>query len=273
MFKDIFENVRDNHLRIHNITNYVTANDCANMLLACGAAPIMADDAHEVEEITSMCDGLNLNMGTLNSERIKAMINAGKRANVCGHPIVLDPVGVGVSTFRMEASKQLLDAISVAVIKGNVSEIRALALGQNMTTGVDAAQVDQVTEENVEEMVAFAKAFSKERNAVIVMTGRMDVVADENKAYCIRNGHPLMASITGTGCQLSALTTAFVAANPNQILEAVVAAVCTMGIAGEIAYKRMGALDGNASYRNYVIDAVCQMTTEQFEKGADYEVR
>lgn len=273
MLKEMFENVRNSHPRIHNITNYVTANDCANILLACGAAPVMADDEREVEEFTSICDGLNLNMGTLNVQRLHSMLKAGSRANACNHPIVLDPVGVGVSAFRMEAAQRLCDTLSVAVIKGNASEIRALAFGENMITGVDSAYADQVTEENLSEMVAFVKEFSKTRKIVTVMTGRIDIVADDRNAYCIRNGHPLMASVTGMGCQLSALTAAFVAANQNRILEAVVAAVCTMGVAGEVAYRRMRPMDGNLSYRNYVIDAVYRMTSDQLEKGANYEVR
>ena len=105
------------------------------------------------------------------------------------------------------------------------------------------------------------------------MTGAIDIVADGSKAFCIRNGHPMMASITGTGCQLSAMTAAFVAANPHSPLEAAAAAVAAVGYAGEIAHARLSPLDGNATYRSYIIDAIYRMTPEMLEEGANYEVR
>ena len=238
MFQTIFANVRKACPLVHNITNYATVNDCANMLLACGASPIMADDEEEVEEITALCAGLNINIGTLNRRTIASMLLAGKRANALGHPVVLDPVGAGASKLRTETA--------------------------------DVA--DRVTDENLPEMVAFAKAFAAKTGAVIAITGAIDIVADSSRAYCIRNGHPMMASITGTGCQLSAMTAAFVAANREQALEAAAAAVAAMGYAGEIAYKRRSATDGNATYRNGIIDAIYNMTPENLEKGARYEV-
>ena len=130
----------------------------------------------------------------------------------------------------------------------------------------------QVTEESLSDAVDFARSFSKKTGAVVAMTGAIDLVADENLAYCIRGGHPMMASVTGAGCMLSALTAAFAAANPGRILEACAAAVCAMDLAGETAARRMGPLDGNATYRNYLIDAIYHMTPEKLE-GANYEVR
>ena len=245
MFAECFENVRSTCPLIHNITNYVTVNDCANMVLACGASPIMADDAAEVEDITTICGGLNINIGTLNSRTITSMLLAGKKANLLGHPVVLDPVGAGASQLRTDTA----------------------------TKGVDADVADKVTEENLDSAVAFAKAFAARTGAVVAITGAIDIVADAHKAYCIRNGHPMMSSITGTGCQLSALTAAFVTANPDQPLEAAAAAVCAMGLAGEIAHSRLSSLDGNSTYRNYIIDAVYNMTPAQLEEGATYEVR
>ena len=273
MFDMIFENVRKKCPLIHNITNYVTVNDCANILLACGASPIMADDKEEAADITSVCAGLNINIGTLNSRTIESMLIAGKKANELNHPAVLDPVGAGASKLRTDTAYRLLEEVDFAVIRGNISEIKTLAMGSGTTKGVDADVADKVTEENLEEAVAFAKAFAKQTGAVVAITGAIDIVADGERAYCIRNGHPMMSSITGTGCQLSALTAAFVTANSDKKLEAAAAAVCAMGLAGEIAHQRLGALDGNSSYRNYIIDAVYNMSPEQLEKGANYEVR
>ena len=139
---------------------------------------------------------------------------------------------------------------------------------------MDADVADKVSEENLDSAVAFAKAFAEKTGAVIAITGAIDIVADGKKAYGIRNGHPMMSSITGTGCQLSAMTAAYVTANPEHPLrEAAAAAVGPMGRAGEIAHARLSAQDGNSTYRNYIIDAIYNMTPEQLEKGAKYEVR
>ena len=273
MFAEQFANVRAKSPLVHNITNYVTVNDCANMVLACGASPIMADDAAEVEDITAICGGLNINIGTLNSRTIESMLKAGKKANALGRPVVLDPVGAGASALRTETAYRLLDEVRFTVIRGNISEVKTLASGAGTTKGVDADVADRVTEENLDGAVAFAKAFAAKTGAVVAITGAIDIVADGTKAYCIRNGHPMMSAITGTGCQLSALTAAFLTANPGQPLEAAAAAVCAMGLAGEIAHARLTPLDGSATYRNYIIDAIYNMTPAQLEEGAKYEVR
>ena len=267
------DNVRKTVPLVHNITNYVTVNDVANILLACGGSPIMSDEPEDVEDITSICGGLNINIGTLNSRTITSMLLAGKKANLLGHPVVLDPVGAGASQLRTDTANRLLREVKFTVIRGNISEIKTLASGAGTTKGVDADVADKVTEENLDSAVAFAKAFAARTGAVVAITGAIDIVADAHKAYCIRNGHPMMSSITGTGCQLSALTAAFVPATPDQPLEAAAAAVCAMGLAGEIAHSRLSSLDGNSTYRNYIIDAVYNMTPAQLEEGATYEVR
>ena len=272
MLKEMVENVREKCPLIHNITNYVTVNDCANVLLACGGSPIMSDDVDEVEEITSICGGLNINIGTLNQRTIPAMHKAGKKANELGHPVVLDPVGAGASRLRTQTAKDLIDNVKFTVIRGNISEIKALALGEGGARGVDADVADKVTKENLEQAVSFAKEFAKKTGAVIAITGAIDIVADGEKAYCIYNGHPMMSSITGTGCQLSAVTAAYVTANPETPLEAAVTAVCLMGICGEKAYERLTDQDGNATYRNYIMDTIFRLTGEELEKCAKYEV-
>lgn len=273
MFSEMLENVRKKCPLIHNITNYVTVNDCANIVIACGASPIMADDRDEVADITSICGGLNINIGTLNSRTVESMLIAGKRANELYHPVVLDPVGAGASRLRTETALRLLREMRFSVIRGNISEIKTLASGSGTTKGVDADIADCVSDESLDEAVAFAKDFARSSGAVIAITGAIDIVAGGDMAYCIRNGHPMMSSVTGTGCQLSAMTAAFVTANPDKPQEAAAAAVSAMGLAGEIAHARLGKADGNSSYRNYIIDAVYNMTPEILEKGAKYEVR
>ena len=126
MLKQCFDNVREKHPLVHNITNYVTVNDVANILLACGGSPIMADDSGEVEDITSICQGLNINIGTLNKNTISSMFLAGKKANVLGHVVLLDPVGAGASGLRTKTANELVRDIKFTVIRGNISEIRTL---------------------------------------------------------------------------------------------------------------------------------------------------
>ena len=273
MLQEMLENVRKKRPLIHSITNYVTANDCANILIACGASPIMADESEEVAEITAICDGLNINIGTPNSRTVRSMMIAGKAANKLGHPVVLDPVGAGASAFRKDTAFRLLEELKFSVIRGNISEIKTLASGRGSTGGVDADAKDIIREDDLDDVILFAKAFAKKTGSVIAITGAVDIVADAEKAYLIRNGHPMMSSITGTGCQLSAMTAAFVSANPDKPLEAAACAVSLMGYAGEVAHERLSEMDGNSTYRNYIIDAVYNMTAEMLRKGAKYEVR
>lgn len=273
MFSERLKNIKLKQPLIHNITNYVTVNDCANILLACGASPIMADDLNEVEEITVLCGGLNINIGTLNERTIASMIRAGKRANELNHPILLDPVGVGASHLRTQTANQLMNEIQFSVIRGNISEIKTLALGSGTTKGVDADVADTVTEENLEAVIEFAKQFAKLRNCIVVITGAIDIVTNSNIAYIIRNGHSMMAKITGSGCMLSAMTTAYVTANPDNLLEATAASVCAMGVAGEIAVKNLAPDEGNSTYRHRLIDAIYSLDGETLESRANYEVR
>lgn len=268
-----FDLLRKTMPLIHNITNYVTVNDVANILLACGGSPIMSDEVEDVEDITSICNGLNINIGTLHKSSIEGMLRAGKKANDLHHPILLDPVGAGASKFRTETALKLMQELNLAVIRGNISEIKTLALGSGTTKGVDADVSDAVTEENLEQAIEFVKAFSKKTGTIIAVTGRIDLVTDGNRCYVIRNGRPEMGKITGTGCQLSGMMTAFITANLDEMLEAAAAAVCAMGLAGEIGWSRMQTGDGNATYRNRIIDAIYNMTGDILEKGANYEIR
>lgn len=273
MFKEMLARVREISPLTHCITNYVTITDCANIVLACGASPIMADDPGEAEEITALCKGLDINIGKLDQRVIPAMLAAGKRANALGHPVLLDPVGAGTSTLRTRTALMLLEQVRFAVIRGNLSEIRALALGGENPTGVDADLAHAVTGENLDEAVSFVKAFAKKTGAVIAVTGTIDIVTDGETAFCIRNGDAMMGRVTGTGCQLSAMTAAYLAANPEEPLRAAAAAVCAMGVCGEIARERLPEGGGTATYRMLLMDAISTLTLEELERRANYEVR
>ena len=267
------DRVRERRPLIHCITNYVTANDVANLLLACGASPIMADEPEEVEEITARGAGLCLNLGTPSRRTIPSLRRAGVKAGELGRPVVLDPVGVGASALRLRTAQELMARVTFTVLRGNVSELRALAGGQEHTRGVDAGGADAVTEAELERGVAFAKGTARRTGTVVAVTGAIDLVSDGEQCVVIRNGRPEMGLVTGTGCQLSALTAACLAASPERPLEAAAAAVCAMGVAGELAWARMSPQDGNATYRDRIIDAVCRMDGAALEKGANYEMR
>lgn len=271
--RELLENVRSMVPLVHNITNYVTVNDVANVLLACGGSPIMSDEPEDVEDITSICGGLNLNIGTLHKSSIEGMFLAGRKANELGHVVLLDPVGAGASELRTKTALRIMEEIKLTAIRGNISEIKTLCLGNGTTKGVDADIADAVTEENLDESIAFVKKMAERTGSVIAVTGAIDLVGDKSRCYVIRNGRPEMGKITGTGCQLSGMMTAYLTANPQCPLDAAAAAVCVMGLAGEIAWKRMQEGEGNATYRNRIIDAIYNMTGEDLEKGALYEVR
>ncbi len=274
MFENTFDNVRKKHPLVHCITNYVTVNDCANILLAAGASPIMADDISEVRQITAICNALTINIGTLNERTINSMLEAGKEANRLGHPVILDPVGAGASALRTDTALRLMTEIRFTVIRGNISEIKTVSKGSGTTRGVDADVSDAVTEENLSDAVRFVKEISRQKKAVIAVTGAIDIVADSENAYVIRNGHPMMSKITGTGCMLSVLAAAYCAANPEDPLGATAASVAAMGICGEIAYEKMvEANSGTGTFRIKLIDAMSCLDADTFQNRIKVESR
>ena len=268
---EMLEQVRATTPLVHCITNYVTVNDCANALLACGGSPIMADEEEDAVAITGICGGLALNIGTLNKRTVATMHAAGKRAAKLGHPILLDPVGAGASPLRTETAAALVDELPLAVVRGNMSEIKAVAGTAASTRGVDANPDDAVTESNLAASAAFVRALAAKLGCVVAVTGAIDVVADAERAFAVRNGDAVMGKITGTGCMLSCVTAAYVTANPDRPLEAAVAAVAGWGLAGEVARSRMGALDGNGSFRTYLLDAAYNLDAAQLAAGARVE--
>lgn len=275
--KSMFENIMEDIVRqkplVHCMTNRVTMNDCANVILAVHGRPIMADDENEVEDITTGCQSLVMNVGTLQAATIPAFIKAGKKANVLKHPIVLDPVGVGASQWRFQVVSELLNQVQMSVIKGNISELKALALGVHTMSGVDVNVHDLIDENHLDETISFLRELSIKLKTIIVMTGKIDIVTDGKESYLIRNGCAEMARITGTGCMLSALIGTYVGVNHN-LLEAVVCAVSLMGYSGELAYQRIcQEKRGTGSMRVYLIDYLSQMTYAQWKEGMKIEKR
>lgn len=267
---EMLASVRTTHPLVHNITNYVTVHDVANIILACGGSPIMSDEPEDVVDITAICNALNINIGTLNKHSIDAMFAAGEKAASLGHALLLDPVGAGASRLRTTTALELMASFSFTAIRGNISEISTLASGTGTTRGVDADVADAVTDANIAAKAALAKAFAAKTGAVVAITGAIDLVADSTRCCAIRNGTPRMGGITGTGCQLSGMSAAFLAANKETPFEAMAAAICAMGLAGEIAEKALLPGEGSATFGNRIIDAISLMTPETLEAGAKY---
>ena len=270
-FASALRAVRTRAPLVQCITNFVTVNDCANILLAAGASPTMAHNIREVEESVAGVQALVLNMGAI--EDADAMVLAGKRANALGIPVVLDPVAAGVTALRREVAARLLREVRIAVIRGNASEIRAMASGEIGGSGVDVAAVDAVTEDNLPQAVALARSLARRTGGAVAISGPIDVIADGERAALLRNGCATMSRITGSGCMVTTLAGAFCGALPIEPFRAACAALAAMVVCGEIAEaRRLQNGTGNATFRTDLIDAVFNLTEEQLTKGVRYEV-
>jgi hydroxyethylthiazole kinase len=263
--------VRQNAPLIQCITNFVTVNDCANMILASGGSPSMSQDIQEVEESICSADALVCNMGAI--DFTDSMILAGKKANFLGKPVVLDPVAAGGTKLRRNLSRKLLDEVHFTVIRGNASEIRFLAGEQAVGSGVDVSITDAITEGRLSEAIELSSSLARQVDSVIAISGALDIVSDGLQTVVLRNGCATMARITGSGCMLTSLIGAFCGASPQIPFSATVCAMATMGVAGEIAEaKRLKNKTGNASFRTDLIDAVFNMTAGQLQEAIHYEV-
>ena len=189
---------------------------------------------------------------------------AGRAANAAGKPVVFDPVGVGSSAFRRQAAGKLLDEVRFSIIRGNASEIRTLARGDITHRGVDADSEERDPRQN-------AVLLARRTGAVVALTGEQDIVTDGETIFRVCNGHPMMRTVTGAGCMLSALAGAYAAATLDKPLEAALAAVCAMGVCGEYAHRRMSDQVGISGYRGHIIDALYRLTPEELKKEACYE--
>ena len=252
------------------ITNFVTVNDCANILLAVGGSPTMASDIREVQETAAAASALLCNLGAI--DKVESMILGGQAANRAGKPVVFDPVGAGNTSLRRAESARLLDAVQFAVIRGNASEIRALAQRRAAGSGVDVSDADQITEKTLPRTVASARALAVQTGAVVAVSGPIDVLTDGSETILLHNGCATMSRVTGSGCMLTALMGAFCGAMPGQPFAAACAAAATMGVAGELAEaRRLAHGTGNATFRTDLIDAVFNLTPAQLDASVRWE--
>lgn len=270
-FGRILELVHEKHPLVQCITNFVTVNDCANILLAAGASPTMSEDIREVEESVSAADALVCNLGAV--EKTDSMILAGKKANELNKPVVLDPVAAGATSLRRRLSAMLLKEVHFAVIRGNASEIRGLAVKGRFGSGVDVGTGDAITEDNLQESVKLIRELAIQTGSVIAVSGALDVISDGKQTAVLRGGCGTMARITGSGCMLTTLIGGFCGAAPEMPFEAACAAMAAMNVCGELAEKRRKRSGtGNASFRTDLIDAVFNLTGRQLEEGSHYEI-
>lgn len=268
-----FKKLKDRGALVHNITNYVTVNDCANILLAAGASPLMADDKDEVEEIVSISSALYINIGTLNKRTIESMVIAGKHANKVGIPVVLDPVGMGASALRNKAVEKLIEEVDFTVVKGNMSEIKGLFSKSKNTGGVDVKDEDIVHENSIEEAGKFAMKVADTMKTIVVITGKVDIIASSSEVAYVKNGHAIMSRITGTGCMLGSLIAAYCGANTEECFSGACTAVAHMGLAGEIAADLVQENgEGTGSFRTRLIDWIYLIDEKRMKEDTKIEV-
>ena len=249
--------LRERKPLVHQITNYVVMNETANATLAIGALPVMAHAVEEVEEMAAVAGALELNIGTLSAPWIDAMLLAGKAANAAGVPVVLDPVGVGATTFRTETAKRLLSGVDVAVVRGNAAEVAALAGLEAEIRGVEAIGA-------AESGADVARTAAENLGVVAAVTGAIDHVSDGTRTVAIANGDPLLAAITGSGCISTALTGCFAAGCAP--LDAAAFALAALGVAAEDAAS--GA-QGPGTFHARLYDALYALTPEGLDERAN----
>ncbi|MEE4243457.1 MAG: hydroxyethylthiazole kinase [Desulfopila sp.] len=242
---------------IHNITNFVVMNFTANTLLAMGASPVMAHAENEVEDMASFADALVLNIGTLTVSWVVSMIKAGKVAAARGIPVILDPVGSGATPLRTNSAKRIIDRTRVSIIRGNASEILSLGDPTSTTKGVDSLH-------SVEQAGETAKRLAIELKTTLVITGPVDLITDGARVVQVKNGHPLMSAVTGTGCAATATIAAFASINDDMV-SAAAAALAFFGLAGE---KAAATAAGPGSFMIALIDALYTISPEDVARGA-----
>ena len=250
-FADIFSQVREKRPLVYHITNYVTVNDCANITLCAGGAPVMADARDEVEEMAAIASSLVLNIGTLNPSIVESMIAAGGMANDRGIPVILDPVGAGATKLRTESSLRLLDELKISVLKGNAGEIGVLAGAGGKVCGVDSHGLTG-------DPALVARDFAKKMGITVAISGATDIVTDGRDILLVSNGHPMMGRISGTGCMAASVIGAFTAAASDP-LRATAGAFAAFGIAGERAAE--GAR-GPMSFKTALFDNLASLSPE-----------
>lgn len=248
---EILQKIRSKSPLVHNITNYVVMNNTANALLAVGASPVMAHAKEEVKDIVAISSSLVINMGTLSEKWVESMLMAAAQAKATNTPFVFDPVGVGASAYRMEVAQKIIETAIPNVIRGNASEIMALAKLTNSTKGVDSTM-------DTQDAIEGATLLAKQLNNTVVISGAIDYIITADTISKIENGSPLMAKITGMGCSATAMVGACLGVEENTHLAAVTA-MAIMGVAGDMANAKSA---GPGSFQMNFYDSLYELSPE-----------
>jgi len=248
---EILDKVKEQKPLVHHITNWVTIYDCANIVRAIGALPVMAHAKEEVEQMTSIAGALVLNIGTLTVDLVEAMILAGKKANEKKVPVILDAVGVGATKLRDDKALEILEKVHVDIVKGNSSEIGKLAGAKAETKGVEAMSVEG-------DLIEIANKLANDRKCTVVITGKEDIISNGKEVYLCQNGHDMMGKFVGTGCMAASVIGAFAAVEKDYAKAAASALVC-FGIAGELAARTS---NGPGTYKEHFYDEIFNLDND-----------
>ena len=250
--------IRERRPLVHQITNYVVMNETANATLALGALPVMAHAREEVEEMVALAGALVLNIGTLSPAWVEAMSAAGRAANAAGVPVVLDPVGAGATSYRTDTARRLLEELDVAVVRGNPAEIATIAGREAEIRGVESIEATDSAAE-------LAREAARQVETIVAVTGAVDQVSDGERTLAVANGHPLLATITGSGCISTAITGCFLAVRPEAPLAAAAEALVALGVAGEDAAREAR---GPGSFHTALYDALYALSPATLDERA-----
>lgn len=262
----IRQNVKLKKPLIHCITNPISINDCANMVLAVGAKPIMAEHPLEVAEITATSKALGVNIGNITDTRMKSMLISGKIAFENKIPQVIDLVGVACSKLRLNYAKKFISQCHPNVIKGNMSEIKAIYGIESNSKGIDVGEFDMVTEKNSERSIEMLKKLSLQTGAVIAATGVVDIITNGIDTYLITNGCEMLSMVTGTGCMLNTLIASCISS--KNIFGGTVLAIALMGICGELSQH----VKGTGSFKTELIDNMFSISDDMITEKIKYRV-
>jgi hydroxyethylthiazole kinase len=250
--------LRERKPLVHQITNYVVMNETANATLAIGALPVMAHAREEVEQMVGLASALVLNIGTLSEHWIEAMLLAGRAASARGIPVVLDPVGAGATAYRTDTARRLLGEVRVTVLRGNAGEVATLVGTQAEVRGVESMSTGL-------EPPALAREAARGLGVVVSVTGPIDNISDGERSLAVANGHPLLTTVTGTGCISTALTGCFLAVKPTEPIEAAAEALAALGVAAEDA---AAGADGPGTFHARLYDALAALDPDMLDRRA-----
>lgn len=273
----LLKEVKNKNPLTHCITNFVTVNDCANAILAIGGSPIMSEDTAEVEEVVSISDALVINIGKLNQEQIESMKVSSAQANKINVPIILDPVGVGISKLRNNVTLEIIENYKLAAIRGNITEIKTIAkltgiiTQSNTAKGVDVSDEDIITKNNLNTNAKIISKLASKLDTVILASGPIDILSDGETTISINNGDEIMPQITGSGCMLSSIVGSCIGAtNP---LEGTLLAALLITISGEHARNKVdNENSGTGSFRTYLIDYLYKLDGETLINESNIEI-